>query len=60
MMEKEEITILKHISDTLDRTFEFISKPPSKWAKIVSAALAFAGILGIIAIADVILTWIKG
>jgi len=31
-MEKEEISILKHISDTLDKIFEFISKPPSKWA----------------------------
>ena len=58
-MQKEEITILKHISDTLDRTFEFISRPPSKWAKIISTALAFVSILGIIAIIDVILTWIK-
>jgi hypothetical protein len=60
MMQKEEITILKHISDTLDRILEFISRPPSKWAKIISTALAFAGILGIIAIVDVILSWIKG
>jgi len=59
-MQKEEITILKHISDTLDRLLEFISMPPSKWAKIVSTALAFAGILGIIAIVDVVLNWIKG
>jgi len=58
-MQKEEITILKHISDTLDRLLEFISRPPSKWSKISSTALAFVGILGIIAIIDVILTWIK-
>jgi hypothetical protein len=60
IMQKEEITILKHISDTLDRLFEFISKPPSKWSKISSSALAIVGILGIIAIVDVILSWIKG
>jgi len=60
MTEKEEISVLKHISDTLDRILDFISKPPSKWAKIVSTALAIAGILGIIAIVDVVLTWIKG
>jgi len=59
-MEKEEISILRHISDTLDRTFEFISKPPSKWVQIFNTAVAIVGILGIIAIVDVILTWIKG
>jgi len=59
-MEKEDFSILKHISDTLDRILAFISRPPSKWAQIVSTVLAFAGILGIIAIVDVILTWIKG
>jgi hypothetical protein len=59
-MEKEEISILKHISDTLDRILEFISRPLSKWSKISSTALAIVGILGIIAIVDVILTWIKG
>jgi len=59
-MEKEEISILKHISDTLDRILEFISRPSSKWAKISSTALAIVGILGIIAIVDVVLTWIKG
>jgi hypothetical protein len=58
-MEKEEISILKHISDTLDRIFEFISKPPSKWAQIFNTVVAFVGLLGIIAIVDVILTWIK-
>jgi len=59
-MEKEEISVLKHISDTLDRIFEFISKPPSKWAQIFNTVVAIVGILGIIAIIDVLLTWIKG
>ena len=59
-MKEEEISILKHISDTLDRIFEFISKPSSKLSQIISTAIAIVGILGIIAIVDVILTWIKG
>jgi hypothetical protein len=59
-MEKEEISILNHISDTLDRTFEFISRTPSKWAQIFNTVVAIVGILGVIAIVDVILSWIKG
>jgi len=59
-MEKEEISILKHISDTLDKIFEFLSKPPSKWSQIFNTVVAIVGILGIIAIVDVILTWMKG
>jgi len=59
-MEKEEISILKHISDTLDMIFEFISRPASKLAQIFNTTLAIVGILGIIAVVDVILTWIKG
>ena len=59
-MEKEELSILKHISDTLDGILAFISRPPNKWAQVISTALAFVGILGIIAIIDVVLTWIKG
>jgi len=59
-MEREEISVLKHISDTLDKIFEFISKPPNKWAQIFNTAVAVVGILGILAIVDVVLTWIKG
>jgi len=59
-MEKEEISVLKHISDTFDKIFDFISKPPSKWARIFNTVVAVVGILGILAIVDVVLTWIKG
>ena len=59
-MDKEEISVLKHISDTLDGLFEFISKPPSKWTQIFNTVVAIVGILGIIAIVDVIFKWIKG
>jgi len=36
----QEISVLKHISDTLDKIFEFISKPPSKWTQIFNTAVA--------------------
>ncbi|MCL1959903.1 MAG: hypothetical protein FWF68_09915 [Spirochaetes bacterium] len=58
-MEKEEVFVLKHISDTLDKIYDFISKPLSKWSQIFNTVVAIVGILGIIAIIDVILTWIK-
>jgi len=59
-MEKEEITILKHISDTLDKIFDFMTKPLSKGAQIFNMVVAIVGILGVIAIVDVIVSWIKG
>jgi len=59
-MEKEDVLILRHISDTLDKIFDFISKPLSKWAQVFNTVVAIVGILGIITIVDVILTWIKG
>ena len=58
-MDKEEITILKHISDTLDELFNFITKPLSKGAQIFNTVVAIVGILGIVAIIDVIVSWIK-
>ena len=58
-MDKEEIAILKHISDTLDKLFDFISKPLSKGVQVFNAVVAVVGILGIIAIIDVIVSWIK-
>jgi len=58
-IDKEEITILEHISDTLDKIFSFITKPLSKGAQIFNAVVAIVGILGIIAIIDVLLSWIK-
>ena len=58
-MDKEEITILKHISDTLDKLFDFITKPLSKGVQIFNAVVAIVGILGVIAIIDVLLSWVK-
>ncbi|MCL2808589.1 MAG: hypothetical protein FWD24_00840 [Treponema sp.] len=58
-MEKEEITILKRISETLDKMYETMPKPQSKLDKIFNWALTLIGILGILAIVDVILSWIR-
>jgi len=58
-MSTEEITILKHISDTLDKIFNYITKPLSKGAQIFNTVVAIVGILGVIAIIDVLLSWIK-
>jgi hypothetical protein len=58
-MEKCDISVLRHISDTLDGIFDYISKPPSKWVQIFNTVVAIVGILGIIAIVDVLLSWIK-
>ena len=59
-MDKEETAILKHISDTLDRLLEIISRPQSKVTQIFNIGAAIVGILGILAIFDLIVSWIKG
>ena len=58
-MSTEETTILKHISDTLDKMYDYITKPLSKGARIFNTVVAIVGILGIIAIVDVLLSWVK-
>ena len=60
VMDKEEIAILKHISETLDKMYETMPKPQSKLDKVFNGALTVVGILGILAILDVILSWIRG
>ena len=59
-MDKEETAILKHISDTLDKVLETLSKPQSKITQIFDIGAAIVGILGILAIVDVIVSWLKG
>ena len=56
----EEITILMHISDTLDKILHFMTKPLNKGAQVFNTVVAIVGILGIIAIIDVLLSWTKG
>jgi len=59
-MEKEEIAILKRISETLDKMYETMPKPQSKLDKVFNGALTAVGLLGILAIIDVILSWLRG
>jgi energy-converting hydrogenase Eha subunit F len=59
-MDKEETAILKHISDTLDRLLEIISKPQNIVTQIFNIGAAIVGILGILAIVDLIVSWLKG
>ena len=51
-MGTEETTILKHIGDTLDKMFDYMTKPLSKGTQIFNTVVAIVGILGIIAIIE--------
>ena len=59
-MDKENTIILKHISDSLDNVLEIMSKPQSKVTQIFNFGAAIVGILGILAIVDLVISWIKG
>ena len=58
-MDREVTEVLKHISDTLDKVLETISKPQSKAAQIFSLGAAIVTILGLVAIVDVLISWLK-
>jgi energy-converting hydrogenase Eha subunit F len=58
-MATEEIAILKHISSTLDKVYETISKPQSKVVQIFNIGAAVVGVLGILAIVDILRSWIN-
>jgi energy-converting hydrogenase Eha subunit F len=59
-MDKEESATLKHISNTLDKILETLLKPQSRVAQIFNISATVVGVLGILAIIDVILSWIRG
>ena len=59
-VEKEEIAIWKHMSNTLDKVYETISKPQSKVVQIFNIGATVVGVLGILAIVDIIASWISG
>jgi len=58
-MDKEELVILKHMSNTLDKVLEALSEPQSKVVQVFNIGATIVGVLGILAIIDVILSWIK-
>ena len=59
-MEKEDRAIMLHMSDTLDKMLELMSKPPSKLARIFELAATGITLLGILGAIDIIRSWIGG
>jgi len=59
-MDKEEAATLKHMSNTLDRILVVLSEPQSKVVRVFNIGATIVGILGILAIIDVIISWIRG
>ena len=59
-MEKEEIVLLRHMSDTLDKMLVLLSKPQSMIARAFDIGAAIVTILGILTIIDLIKSWIGG
>jgi len=60
VMEKEDQETLRHISETLDKILAVLSKPQNVIIRIFEISAAVVGILGILAIIDVIRVWIGG
>ena len=58
--ETEGIAVLKHISKTLDKVLETLLRPRSKLVQIFDTGAIIVTLLGIFAIIDVILSWIRG
>ena len=59
-MDTEGIEILKHMSNTLDKVYETISKPQSKVVQIFNIGATVVGVLGILAIVEILVSWING
>jgi len=59
-MDKEEVVLLKHISDTLDKIFNILSRPQNRMVRIFDIGAAIVTILGILTIIDLIRIWIGG
>ena len=53
-MDKEEIAVFRHMSDTLDKMLAIMSKPQSLVARIFDIGAAIVTILGILTIIDLI------
>ena len=60
VMDKEDSAVLKHISNTLDKMLDALSEPQSKVVQVFNIGATIVGILGILAIIDVIVSWING
>ena len=59
-MEKEDRETIRHISATLDEMLAFLKTPESKFFKIMEIVGNAVGIIGILAVVDIIRNWILG
>ena len=59
MEEADRKTIL-HMSETLDKILEVLSKPPSKLAKVFEFAATCITLLGILGVIDIMRSWLGG
>jgi len=53
-VDKEEINLLKHISNTLDKMLEIMSKPQNIVVQVFNISAAIVTVLGILTIIDLI------
>ena len=59
-MKKEAGDTIRHISDTLDKILEVLSKPPNKAVKIFELISMGIGIVGILSVIDILKNWLGG
>ena len=59
-MEKEDRETIRHISVTLDEMLAVLKKPESKFFKIMEIVGDAVGIIGILAVVDIIRNWVFG
>jgi hypothetical protein len=59
-VEKEDREIIRHISVTLDEVLAVLNKPESKFFKIMEIVGDAVGIIGILAVVDILRNWIIG
>jgi len=59
-MDEEEKVLLRHMSNTLDKMLEVISKSQNLAARIFDIGATIVTILGILTIIDLVRSWIGG
>ena len=60
LIDKEEVVLLKHMSETLDKILKILSRPQNIMVRIFDIGAAIVTILGILTIIDLIRSWIGG
>jgi preprotein translocase subunit Sss1 len=60
MTTEEDRSVILHISDTLDKILDVLTKPQNKLVKIFEIVATGIAILGILTVIDVIKNWLGG